>query len=133
MITLSLKKSVTSKNQTKTLLIGTVTIPVFFKEYSNWKFQNGQKYRQKKTKGLALLLLNTSRDIIIDAEDEIIQNHPKKADSMKTRARRLTEASYILSTMSSLIDENTLIYVDINNVKSQISEESKNQKDIGKI
>lgn len=129
MITLSLKKSVTSKNQTRTRLIGNVIIPAFFKEYSNWEFKDRQVYHQKKAKGLALLLLDTSRGIILDAENEIIQNHPNRAKSMKARARSLTESSYILSTMSTFIDDDTKIVVEITTENS--SENSKKQKNIG--
>lgn len=130
MIKFSLIKSVLDKNNNKqTLLIGTVFIPEFFKEYSKWQFKNKQIYSLMKAKGLAQNLLDTSRDILIDADTEIISNHPNRAKSMQARARRLTESSYILSSMAILINDNTKIVVEITSNKS--SENSKKQKDTG--
>lgn len=127
MIKLSLIKSPT--NSQKTLLISNVFIPTFFQEYSQWQFKNHQTYSLLKAKGLAQNLLETSRILLLNADDEIIQNHPNRAKSMQARARRLTESSYILSTMSSFINDDTKIVVEITTENS--SENRKKQKNIG--
>lgn len=130
MITLSLMKSVSSKTKQQTLLIGMVTIPNFFKDYSDWQFKDKQTYSFLKSKGLSQRLLDTSREILIDADNEIISHHPNRAKSMQARARRLTEASYILSAMAILINQETKIIVEVS--PNQVSENSKKSKDIGK-
>lgn len=111
MATLALNRIVNRNNQTKNDTLATVSIPRFFKAYSNWKFINNETYSKDKTLLLSRQMLNLANKLQIQASNELIAHHKEAYKKLEKRSELLTICSFTLSTYASVMKNNITLIV----------------------